>query len=61
LAVRTFEEKLEEHELATAESVIEAIIAIWESITFDELQSVFAEWIHKLTWVTAESGEYYTE
>jgi hypothetical protein len=37
-----FKEKLKEHELSTAEQIIEAITAICGSVTFDELQNVSA-------------------
>jgi hypothetical protein len=30
-------EKLEEHEVSTAEQIIKAITTIWDSVTFDEL------------------------
>jgi hypothetical protein len=55
------EEKLKEHELSMVEQIIEAITAVRDSVTFDELQSVFAEWIQRLTWVTTARGEYYTK
>jgi hypothetical protein len=42
-------EKLKEYDRSTAERIIEAIAAIWDSITFHELQSVLAEWIERLT------------
>jgi hypothetical protein len=54
-------EKLKEPELSTAEQIIEVILIIWDSVTFDELQSVFAEWIQKLIWVITQRSEYCTE
>jgi hypothetical protein len=42
------EEKLKEHELS-AEQIIEAIPTIWDFVTLDEPQSVFAEWVEELT------------
>jgi hypothetical protein len=53
-------EKLKDHELSTAEHIIEAITATWDSVTFNELQSMFSEWIQKLTWAIAERGKYCT-
>jgi hypothetical protein len=54
-------ERLKEHELSTREETIEAITAIWDFVTFDEIQSVFAEWIQRLTWVIAKRGEFDTQ
>jgi hypothetical protein len=47
-------EKLKEHRLSTAEQIIEMISAIGDSTTFTELQSVFAEYIQRLTWLTTK-------
>jgi hypothetical protein len=38
--------------------MIEAIMAMWNDLTFEELQSVFCEWIQRGTWVIEHSGEY---
>jgi hypothetical protein len=58
--IRTFE-KLKERELSMAKQIIEVITILWDFVAFDELQSVFAEWIHRLTRVIAKKGEYYTK
>jgi hypothetical protein len=61
LVVRALKEELKEHGLSTAEQIIKVVTAIWDSATFHELQSVFANWTQRLTWVIAETGEYYTK
>jgi hypothetical protein len=38
-------EKLKEPERSTSDEIIETITAIWNYATFEELQSVFSEWI----------------
>jgi hypothetical protein len=53
-------EKLTAHKRSRAEQIIEAITAIWDSVTFEEPQRVFAEWIQRLTWVIDERGKHYT-
>jgi hypothetical protein len=53
--------KLKERELSTWEQIIQVIPTIWEAVIFEELQSMFAEWVQRLAWVCAESGEDYTK
>jgi hypothetical protein len=43
LAVCFPQKKLEEQQLSTSDEIIEAITAIWNNVTFEELQSVFPE------------------
>jgi hypothetical protein len=54
-------EKLKKGDLSMAEQINKVITAIWDSVTCDELQNVFAEWIQRLTWVIAERSEYYSQ
>jgi hypothetical protein len=49
-------EKLEEQELSTSDEIIEAIATIWNGVTFEELQSVFSEWIQRVTCVIEHGG-----
>jgi hypothetical protein len=57
--VRT--EKLKESELLTPKEIIKAITVISDAVAFEELQSVFREWIQQLTWVIANAGVYFTK
>jgi hypothetical protein len=41
--------------------VIEALTNLWDSVTFEELHSVFLNWIERLEWVIRYSGEYFTK
>jgi hypothetical protein len=43
-------EKLKEQELSTSDEITEAIATIWNDLVFEELQSVFSEWIQRVTW-----------
>jgi hypothetical protein len=42
-------EKLEEQELSTTDEIIKAITTICNDVSFEELQSVFSEWIQRVT------------
>jgi hypothetical protein len=56
-----FLKKLKEQKLSTSNEIIEATTTIWNDVTFEELQSVFSEWIQCVTWVTEHRGEYYNK
>jgi hypothetical protein len=49
-------EKLKEQELSTSDEINEKITTIWNDVTFEELQSVFSEWIQRVTWVIEHRG-----
>jgi histone-lysine N-methyltransferase SETMAR len=42
-------------------AILAALTDLWESITFEELQRVFSNWIRRLEWVIKNNGEDYTE
>jgi hypothetical protein len=41
-----------------ADELLQALIDIFDGITFEELQSVFQNWIERLEWVIGHKGEY---
>jgi hypothetical protein len=49
-------EKLREQELSTSDEITEAIMTIWNDLTFGELQSVFSEWIQRVTRIIEHRG-----
>jgi hypothetical protein len=49
-------EKFKEQELATSSEIIEAIATMWNDATFEELQSLFSQWIQHVTWVIEHGG-----
>jgi hypothetical protein len=51
-----FSKKLTEHELSTSNEIIGAITTTWNDATFEESQSVFYEWIQRITWVIEHWG-----
>jgi hypothetical protein len=43
------------------DELIEALTNLFDSITFEELQSVFHNWIRRMRWVIQKRGEYFHE
>jgi hypothetical protein len=43
------------------DELIEALTKLFDSITFEELQRVFHNWIRRLRWVIKKRGEYFHE
>jgi histone-lysine N-methyltransferase SETMAR len=43
------------------DELIEALTNLFDSITFEELQIVFHNWIRRLRWVIENKGEYFHE
>jgi hypothetical protein len=41
------------------EAIIEHLSDLFDGLTFDELQSVFHEWIQRLRWVIDHEGDYF--
>jgi hypothetical protein len=39
----------------------EAITMAWNDVAFDEVQSVFHNWMNRLRWVIENGGEYIAE
>mgnify|MGYP001073832873 CR=1 FL=1 len=52
---------LEEKVILNDEQLINEIQNIFDTLTFEELQSVFNEWIRRLEWVIENNGEYINE
>jgi histone-lysine N-methyltransferase SETMAR len=54
-------EVLKDREFSSSDEIEEAITKVWDDLTFDQVQSVFHEWIRRLTWVIENGGEYIIE
>ena len=50
---------LEDKEIKDDFQLKTQILSCWESITFEELQNVFKEWMKRLTWIIEHNGEYF--
>jgi hypothetical protein len=42
----------------TVEEMLEAVILIWNKVSFEQLQSVFLNWMERLEWVIASGAGY---
>jgi hypothetical protein len=51
--------KVKGQELSTSEEIIEAVMAIWSDVPFEELQSLFCERTQRVTWVIGHMVEDY--
>jgi hypothetical protein len=43
--------------LSSSDETEEAIAQVWNGLTFDEVKSVFWDWIQRLAWVAENNGE----
>jgi hypothetical protein len=52
---------LKDREYHSPDEIEEAITMAWNDLTFNEVQSVFHNWMNRLRWVTENEGEHITE
>jgi hypothetical protein len=52
---------LKDREFHSHDENEEVITMAWNYLTFDEVQSVFHNWMNRLRWVIENGGEYITE
>jgi hypothetical protein len=50
-----------DREFRLHDEIEEAVVMAWNDLTFDEVQSVFHNWMNQLRWVIESEGEYITE
>jgi hypothetical protein len=50
---------LQNRRFTDADAVIEALTDLFDSVTFEELQNVFQNWIERLESVIRHNGEYF--
>lgn len=53
------EEKIKGHSYNDTDELFEAIIEILNSISRDEIKSVFDHWIDRCKWIISHKGDYY--
>jgi transposase len=56
---RILKQKMKERGFQSEEQILAAISESWNELTFEYIQRVFHNWMERLTWVIANSGEYY--
>jgi IS4 transposase len=52
---------LNDREFHSNDEIEEAITMAWNDLTFDEVQSIFHNWMNRLRWAIESRGEYMTE
>jgi hypothetical protein len=52
-------QKMKERVFQSEEQILAAITESWNGLTFEDIQRVFHNWMERLIWVIANSGEYY--
>jgi histone-lysine N-methyltransferase SETMAR len=52
-------QKIQDRVFDTTEEIVMAIRKVWNEVTFEDLQSVFFDWIQRVEYVIEHEGEYY--
>jgi histone-lysine N-methyltransferase SETMAR len=52
-------QKMKEQVFQSEEQILAAVTESWNELTFEDIQRVFHNWMERLIWVIANSGEYY--
>jgi hypothetical protein len=52
---------LKDREFHSHDKIEEATPMAWNDLTFNEVQSVFHNWMNRLRWATENGGEYIIE
>jgi hypothetical protein len=47
-----------DREFNSSNEIAEAVMKVWDEVTFDEMQSVFHDWMIRLAWVFETGGGY---
>jgi hypothetical protein len=50
---------MKERVFQSAEQILAAITESWNELTLEDIQIVFHNWMERLIWVIANTGEYY--
>jgi hypothetical protein len=51
--------KIQDRVFDTTEEILMAIRNVWNDLTFEDLHSVFFDWIQRVEYVTEHEWEYY--
>jgi hypothetical protein len=50
---------LKDREIQGVQALISALTDIWDDVTFEDVQTVFLDWMERSCWVINNNGEYY--
>jgi hypothetical protein len=56
--IRMLKGILKDREFNSSNEIEEATTKVWDDLTFDEVQSVFHNWMSRLAWVIGDKGEH---
>jgi hypothetical protein len=52
---------MKDREFHFYEEIEEAIMVAWNDLTYEDVQSIFYDWMRRLAWVIEHEGEYILE
>jgi hypothetical protein len=52
---------MKDREFHSHEEIKEAIPVAWNDLIFEDVQSIFYDWMRRLPWVSEHEGEYVSE
>jgi hypothetical protein len=52
---------LKDRECNSSDEIEEAIMKVWDELTFDEMHSVFHNWMNRFAWIIENGGEFIAE
>jgi hypothetical protein len=53
--------KMRDRGFHTVQVILSRLTEIWNSLTFEDVQSMFLEWKIRVNWDIENGGEYYSE
>jgi predicted metal-dependent enzyme (double-stranded beta helix superfamily) len=52
---------LRDRDFSLRDEIEDVITQAWNNLTFDDVQSVFTDWIRRVAWLAEDYGEYMSE
>jgi hypothetical protein len=52
---------MKDRQFHSHDDIEEAITVAWDDLTFEEVQSIFYDWMRRLAWVIQHKGKYILE
>jgi hypothetical protein len=53
------EHQIKHRQFESQHEILQAITKSWDDLAFAEVQSVFWEWVERLTWIAVNNGKCY--
>jgi hypothetical protein len=58
LLFETLKQILRNRKFSSSDELEDVIAQVWNAFTFNDVQTVFRDWIRRLAWVAENDGEY---